>query len=153
MLATGLYQGHIREGMAGILLRLLISMIASGVLVSLVFYLLPDLYLGRGIMVLAGVLSFFMIGTLRTVFFELVDTETFKKKVLVYGAGKTASQIDLKLRRKSDRRAFSIEGYVLLEHQKQEQLIAFTAFSNTPFWQTEASCRAFSPSRCTEKNR
>ncbi len=123
MLATGLYQGHIREGMSGILLRLLISLLAASVFVALLFYLFPDLYLGRGIMLLAGVLSFFVIGTLRAIFFELVDTETFKKRVLVYGAGKTAHQIDSRLRRKSDRRSFSIFGYILLEHQKQLQAV------------------------------
>jgi sugar transferase (PEP-CTERM system associated) len=123
MLATGLYQGHIREGMSGILLRLLISLLAASVLVALLFYLFPDLYLGRGIVMLAGVLSFFVIGTLRAIFFELVDTETFKKRVLVYGAGKTAQQIDSRLRRKSDRRSFTIFGYMLLEHQKQLQAV------------------------------
>lgn len=123
MLATGLYQGHIREGMAGILLRLLISLSAASVLVALLFYLFPGLYLGRGIMLLAGVLSFFVIGTLRAIFFELVDSETFKKRILVYGAGNTAQQIDSRLRRKSDRRSFIIVGYILLEHQKQLQAV------------------------------
>lgn len=123
MLATGLYQGRIREGMAGILLRLLISMIASGVLVALLFYLFPALSVGRGIMVLASVLSFFMLGTMRALFLELVDTDTFKRRVLVYGAGLTAAQIDMKLRRKSDRREFYIFGYVLLEYQKQKQVV------------------------------
>jgi sugar transferase (PEP-CTERM system associated) len=121
MLATGLYQGHIREGMAGILLRLLISLMAASLIVALLFYMFPILFLGRGIMLLAGLLSFFVIGTLRAIFFELVDSETFKKRVLVYGAGKTAKQIDSRLRRKSDRRSFSIFGYILLEHQKQLQ--------------------------------
>ena len=119
MLATGLYQGHIREGMSGILLRLLLSLIASSVIVTVLFYIFPDLYLGRGIMVLAGVLSFFIIGTLRAIFLELVDSKTFKKNVLVYGAGKTAQIIETRLRRKSDRRSFTILGYILVEHQQQ----------------------------------
>ena len=123
MLATGLYQGHIREGMSGIFLRLFISLLASGVLVTIIFYLFPALFLGRGIMAIALVQALFVIGTLRAVFLELVDTEAFKKRILVYGAGNTAAHIDLKLRRKSDRRAFTIVGYVLLDHQKQEQAV------------------------------
>ena len=119
MLATGLYQGNIREGMSGILIRLVISLLASWVLLSLFFYIFPKLYSGRGILMIAMVQSFFIIGTLRAVFLELVDTETFKKRILVYGAGKTASIIDTKLRRKSDRRSFTIVGYVLLDHQEQ----------------------------------
>lgn len=123
MLATGLYQGHIREGMSGILLRLLLSLSASGVMTTILFFMIPELHLGRGIMAIALLQALFIIGTLRAVFLELVDTETFKKKVLVYGAGKTAAQIDEKLRRKSDRRAFTIVGYILLDHQKQEQAV------------------------------
>jgi len=119
MLATGLYQGNIREGMSGILLRLVISLLAAWVLVSGIFFIFPDLYSGRGILFLAMLQSFFIIGTLRAVFLELVDTETFKKRILVYGAGDTAAIIDSKLRRKSDRRTFTIFGYVLLEHQEQ----------------------------------
>ena len=117
MLATGLYQGNIREGMSGILLRLLISLLASWVLATLFLYSFTDLDFGRGVMVIAQLQSFFIIGTLRAIFLELVDTETFKKRILVYGAGKSASIIDSKLRRKSDRRTFTIVGYVLLDYQ------------------------------------
>ena len=117
MLATGLYQGNIREGMSGILLRLFISLLASWVLVTLFFYLVPESDPGRGIMMIAQLQSFFIIGTLRAVFLELVDTETFKKRVLVYGAGEAAGTIDSKLRRKADRRTFNIVGYVLLDQQ------------------------------------
>jgi len=118
MLATGLYQGNIREGMSGILLRLFISLLASWGIVTIFFYLLPHVDFGRGVMAIAQLQSFFVIGTLRAIFLELVDTETFKKRVLVYGAGKSASIIDSKLRRKSDRRTFNIVGYVLLEKQE-----------------------------------
>ena len=118
MLATGLYQGNIREGMSGILLRLFISLFASWGIVTIFFYLIPDIDFGRGIMAIAQLQSFFVIGTLRAIFLELVDTETFKKRILVYGAGKSASIIDSKLRRKADRRTFNIVGYVLLEKQQ-----------------------------------
>lgn len=123
MLAVGLYQGHIREGMSGILLRLLITMLAVGLISSLFFFFFPSLAVGRGILGLTLAQAFFVIGTLRAIFFELVDTDTFKKNVLVYGAGKTASHIETKLRRRSDRREFSIVGFILLEHQKHEQSI------------------------------
>ncbi len=117
MLATGLYQGQLREGLAGVLLRIVISFIASGVLVSLAFYIFPDLILGRGIMAIAYFQAFFIIGTIRAFFFEIVDTSTFKKRILIYGAGLTASHIDSKLRRKSDRRGFEIVGYLPLNEQ------------------------------------
>ena len=117
MLSTGLYVGHLREGMAGVLIRVAIGMVMSSMIVVLIFYLLPDLFLGRGILALVYLQSFFIIGTLRTLFFELVDTAVFKSRVLVYGAGPDASYIDKKLRRKADRRGFDIVGYALLDNQ------------------------------------
>jgi sugar transferase (PEP-CTERM system associated) len=117
-MSTGLYVGRLREGMAGVLIRVAISMAMSSMIVVLIFYLLPDLFLGRGILVLVYVQSFFIIGTVRTLFFELVDTSVFKSRVLVYGAGSDASYIDKKLRRKSDRRGFNIVGYALLDNQQ-----------------------------------
>ncbi len=117
MLATGLYQGQLREGMAGVLLRIIISFIASGVLVSLIFYLFPDLLLGRGIIIIAYFQAFFVIGTIRVFFFEVVDTTAFRKRILIYGAGFTASHIDTKLRRKADRRGFEIIGYLPINGQ------------------------------------
>ncbi len=130
MLATGLYQGQLREGMAGVLLRIIISFIASGILVSLIFYLFPVLILGRGIMIIAYFQAFFVIGTIRVFFFEVVDTTAFKKRILIYGAGITATHIDSGLRRKSDRRGFDIVGYRPLEGQeikvKDTQVITHT---------------------------
>jgi sugar transferase (PEP-CTERM system associated) len=120
MLSTGLYIGRLREGMAGVLIRVVISMVMSAIAVILIFYTLPDLFLGRGILGLVYVQSFFMIGTLRTLFFELVDTTAFKSRVLVYGAGPDASYIDRKLRRKSDRRGFEIVGYALIDNQEPQ---------------------------------
>jgi sugar transferase (PEP-CTERM system associated) len=115
MVATGLYVGRLREGMAGVLIRIGISMAMSSVLVALAFYLIPELTVGRGILTLVYLQSFFIIGTLRTLFFELVDTSVFKSRVLVYGAGAEAAFIDTKLRRRADRRGFDIVGYVSID--------------------------------------
>jgi sugar transferase (PEP-CTERM system associated) len=120
MLSTGLYVGRLREGMAGVLIRIAISMVMSSMMVVLIFYLFPGLFLGRGVLALVYVQAFFVIGTIRTLFFELVDTSVFKSRVLVYGAGAAASYIDKKLRRKSDRRGFDIVGYTLLENQNPQ---------------------------------
>ena len=117
MMSTGLYVGRLREGMAGVLIRVAISLVMSSMIVGLIFYIFPDLLLGRGILAIAYVQSFFIIGTIRTLFFELVDTSVFKSRVLVYGAGPNASYIDKKLRRKSDRRGFDIIGYALIDNQ------------------------------------
>jgi sugar transferase (PEP-CTERM system associated) len=120
MLSTGLYQGNTREGIAGILIRISVSFVAAILLTAIIAYLVPDVILGRGIIALAFIQSFFIIGTLRVIFFETIDSDKFKKRILVYGAGETASHIDNKLRRKADRRGFDIVGYIPVEHQIRE---------------------------------
>ena len=120
MLSTGLYQGNTREGIAGILIRISVSFVAAIIITAIIAYLVPDIILGRGIIALAFIQSFFIIGTLRVIFLEIIDSDKFKKRILVYGAGETASHIDNKLRRKSDRRGFDIVGYVPVEQQIQK---------------------------------
>ena len=120
MLSTGLYQGNTREAIAGILIRVSVSFVAAIIITAIIAYLVPDIILGRGIIALAFIQSFFIIGTLRVIFLEIIDSNKFKKRILVYGAGETASHIDNKLRRKSDRRGFDIVGYVPVEQQIQK---------------------------------
>jgi sugar transferase (PEP-CTERM system associated) len=120
MLSTGLYQGNTREGISGILIRISVSFVGATLITALISYLLPDIILSRGIIALAFLQAFFVIGTLRVIFFELIDSEKFKKRILVYGAGETALHIDSKLRRTSDRRGFEIIGYIPVEHQIQK---------------------------------
>jgi FlaA1/EpsC-like NDP-sugar epimerase len=118
MVATGLYVTRLREGIAGVLMRIGISMAMSSVLVALTVYLIPELTISRGILALVYIQSFFIIGTLRALFFELVDTTALKSRVLVYGAGSHAAFIETKLRRGADRRGFDIVGYVSIDDQE-----------------------------------
>ena len=62
MLSTGLYQGNTREGIAGILIRISVSFVAAIIITAIIAYLVPDIILGRGIIALAFIQSFFIIG-------------------------------------------------------------------------------------------
>ncbi len=119
MLATGLYQGNTREGMAGIIIRISVSFVGAVFITAAISYLMNDIILGRGIIAIAFIQAFVLIGTLRFLCLEFIDSTKFKKRILVYGAGETASHIDNKLRRTSDRRGFEIVGYMPVEHQVQ----------------------------------
>src|SRR5258708_37998965 len=78
---------------------------------SLIFYLAPSVFVGRGVLALAGIFSFFGLALTRYVFLQLVDEEIFKRRVLVWGAGSHAATIETGLRRRSDQRGFTIVGY------------------------------------------
>ncbi len=118
MLSMGLYQARMRDGLSGILYRLFIAYFLGGVVLAVIFYIMPELFLGRGILFFTFLFSFLSILLIR---FALVtfDAELFKSRILVLGTGKKANAIT-KLRRKSDRIGFSIIGYVHLRGTKDE---------------------------------
>ena len=112
MIAMGLYQTSMREGIFGVLLRLVASYFFSVVVLAFIFYTYPHLFLGRGILIIAVILSFAAIILLREIYFK-VDPSFFKRRVLVLGTGKSAATI-AELRRKTDQFGFAILGYAHL---------------------------------------
>jgi sugar transferase (PEP-CTERM system associated) len=110
-LALGLYTPRQRANAAGISLRIVLGLIASFAVVAILFYLLPDFAIGRGILGIAVCLSLLLSVLIRSVFARLVDTQTFKRQILVYGYGSRV-QAFTRLRRRSDRRGYNLVGFV-----------------------------------------
>lgn len=111
LMAMGLYRSHMQATRAGILVRVAASFVLGGAVLALVFYVFPGLYLGRGAFALVALSSFFFVAAARLIFFRVVDEDIFKRRVLVYGAGERARSLT-RLRRRTDRRAFNIVGFV-----------------------------------------
>jgi len=114
MMAMGLYQSRFRGGILGVFLRSIIGFLCGAAVLALMYYLIPSLYLGRGVFALALILAFFMVGTIRPMFFYYVDRDILKIRVLVLGAGEKAASIPRRLRRRVDRRGFKVVGYLKL---------------------------------------
>ena len=112
LIAMGLYQRRFRYGMAGIILRICSAFFLAAVAISLVFYLIPVLFLDRGPLVVALVIASILVTAVRIGFFKSVDQSILKRRILVLGAGDRASQISKNLRRATDQRGFTIVGYV-----------------------------------------
>lgn len=111
LLSLGLYSSRQRARVLGMLLRVAAAILAGAVAVTLVFYIFPNLYTGRGVLALSVLIGSVAVITTRVVFARLVDQDFFKRRVLVYGAGRQAESI-AKLRRRSDQRGFRVVGYV-----------------------------------------
>jgi sugar transferase (PEP-CTERM system associated) len=111
MVAMGLYTARLRTSYAGVLMRVGASMATATAVLALVFYVLPDLHLGRGILGIAAVAAFLAAALIRLVFLRVVDEAIFKRRVLVFGCGRQAMSIS-RLRRRSDQRGFVIIGYL-----------------------------------------
>ena len=114
MMAMGLYQSRFRGGILGVFLRSVIGFASGAAALALLYYLVPSLYLGRGVFGLAILIAFFVVGTLRPLFFYYVDRDLLKLRVLVLGAGDRAQTIHRRLRRRVDRRGFRIVGHLAL---------------------------------------
>ena len=81
MLAVGLYQTRIREGIIGILLRLIIAYSLGTVTLALLFYLVPDAFLGRGILIIATMISLTVILVIRYAIFKF-NSDIDRKSVV-----------------------------------------------------------------------
>jgi len=111
MTAMGLYNARQRSRLAGMLTRVAASVGAGTVFTAIVFYFFPAIVMYRGQLVLTAALAFAAAVVARIAFDRLLDENIFKRRVLVYGAGRRAGSI-VRLRRRSDRRGFIIVGYV-----------------------------------------
>jgi sugar transferase (PEP-CTERM system associated) len=111
MTAMGLYNSRQRSRLSGLLARVGASVLGGALVVAVIVYFVPTLYIDRRALLASAVVAFFGAALVRLIFDRLVDEEIFKRRILVYGAGKRAGSI-AKLRRRSDRRGFTVTGYV-----------------------------------------
>lgn len=121
MVATGLYHARQRSDILGVSIRVIVALSCGWGIFSLfdlltVHPLFPEEILSLSC-VIAGVLTI----TFRWVVENLLDEEWFKRRVVIYGAGRRAASI-VQLRRRSDRRGFKILGYVAAEADGNESV-------------------------------
>lgn len=110
MAAMGLYNSRQRSRLAGLLARVAASVVGGAMFIAILFYLFPQLHIGRGALLISVAIAFGGSVIVRTAFDTMVDEDLFKRRVLVYGSGKRAASI-ARLRRRSDRRGFVVVGY------------------------------------------
>ncbi len=111
MAAMGLYQRDFREDWLGTGLRAAVGLGLGALLLTLVYYALPDLEIGRGILALTLALALPGSLGLRALHFGLLGERGLRRRVLVLGAGTQAATL-LRLRRRADRRGFEIVAFV-----------------------------------------
>ena len=93
-IALGSYGAGVTESFAGLAVRCVVSycLLGSAAMV-LLFYLLPDLSIGRRALFGSVMLSLFVIVLLRKLFYMMVDASRLKRHVLILGAGAKAAAI------------------------------------------------------------
>jgi sugar transferase (PEP-CTERM system associated) len=119
MLALGVYQAEIEEGMIGMVLRTIFSVIISVVVLSSLFYISKNSFwfFGNGVLTSSAVFSIFLLSVMRFMFFSIVNERSFKKNILILGAGNRAKNLIDDLQTPLDTKGFNILGYVAIPEE------------------------------------
>ncbi|MGY3231281.1 sugar transferase (PEP-CTERM system associated) [Luteibacter sp. HA06] len=112
MAALGEYRSTLRMSWRGQLARHAIAFVLGGLALVVGYYVIPQAYVGRGVLGMALGIAFVATATFRGLFMRLVEMESLKRRVVVLGAGQRAAQIHNRMRRRSDRRGFCLVGYL-----------------------------------------
>lgn len=120
MAAFGLYEMRSRHSRLDLLLRLVLAFAFGAIALLVLYYVIPRIYTGRGVLAMAMATAFVLVLALRLLLQRVFEGEQFKRRVLVVGAGRNAHLINQRMRRRSDRRSFAIIGYVPVGEQSVE---------------------------------
>ncbi|PIE43713.1 MAG: sugar transferase [Gammaproteobacteria bacterium] len=114
MNALGVYQAKLKEGQVGMLVRTLVAFAIGSLIFPVFYYIASDIFgvIWRSVLLLATIYSFVFVICVRTLFYYLVDENTFKRNVLVYGSGQRANQILKELTNPEDWKGFNLIGFV-----------------------------------------
>ena len=93
LIAFGAYQRQSEQMASMLVARVGASMMLGMLLLSLTFYIAPMFFLGRGAFALAVFVSFISIMMIRLVFMRISSHYDLRLRVLVLGAGETASLV------------------------------------------------------------
>jgi len=114
LFAMGLYTIRQRSGTVGTVLRVVAGLLVAAALSALAYFIVPNLTIGRGMLALTTVIGVASALITRLLFEHIVDQDLFKRRVLVYGAGRRAASLR-DLRRRSDQRGFRLMGFIATE--------------------------------------
>ena len=119
MVAMGLFTRRMRDRMAGVVLRITLSVIAGGILSGLILGLWPAYKYSWPELGSSMACSWLLLVLVRSVAQRRIDEDIFKRRVLVYGAGNNAMRL-AKLRRRADQRGFKLLGFVPADGEQVE---------------------------------
>jgi len=113
MSAMGMYQLDYDEGLRHpFFMKLMPSFVMGFMILALVFYVAPELYLGRGTMVLVFALSGTGIFLARMVFFKTSEARFLQSRIMFLGGGPLAKECSELATGKSRYHKYDIAGFL-----------------------------------------
>jgi len=122
MAVFGMYHQGYRENFRDTLLRLMPAFAVGFGLITLVFYLYPDIYFGRGILAIVMVISASGIFLTRAVFHKWSATIYTGTPILVLGAGRLAKQCVRLVEGNAGSNTFKIVGFISMPGEVNQVL-------------------------------
>jgi len=111
LLSMGLYNFHQRLYFREVLARVTVGIALGALAIAAIYFVFPTVSLPRNFISVAFLLALVTILVARLYFFHNVDTNVFRRRTLIYGAGERARGI-ADLRRRADRRGFNVVGSI-----------------------------------------
>lgn len=90
--AFGMYGMSYHKSLTNTYLRLMVSLFFSFILMISIFYMLPELFLGRGLLVMVMVITALLIFLDRVIVFKSSDMGLLKSRIAFLGSGELASE-------------------------------------------------------------
>ena len=115
MFALGLYQQQSRETPIGVVVREAVGFALGALLLIILYYVLPQAYIGRGVLGMALALGFACVAAWHLLAGNLLDAEVLKRRIVVFGAGHGAAFVSDWMRRRSDWQTFTVVGFIPVE--------------------------------------
>ncbi len=119
MSALGMYQINFREGFRNTFLRLMPSCMLGFVIITLVFYLLPSLYFGRGILSLIFIIATCGILVVRILFFKSSQNKLLESRIIFLGDGALAQECSNLAMHNIFYHKYNIVGFVAVPAEKR----------------------------------
>ncbi|MES2537665.1 MAG: TIGR03013 family XrtA/PEP-CTERM system glycosyltransferase [Pseudomonadota bacterium] len=114
MSALGMYQINFREGFRNTFLRLMPSCMLGFALITLIFYVLPDLYFGRGILGFMFLCAIPAILVTRALFFKSTQSKFLESRIMFLGAGALAQECGILAKDNVFHHQYNIVGFIPL---------------------------------------
>ena len=111
MFSMGLYNGQLSSEGPDIFVRLSLSFVLAFFILSVIFYMLPQIVIWRSVLGLAMIAAFLAVLATRFIFLHIVDIGSLKRRILVLGVGNQAARIDA-LERTGRAFGFACVGYL-----------------------------------------
>jgi sugar transferase (PEP-CTERM system associated) len=111
MFAMGLYEGLLNSSVASVLVRLAAAFLAGFVVLSSLFYALPEFSTWRAVTAISWGLAVSVIALVHVVFLNFTNLSALKRRTLVVGVEQSARQIE-DLEKRGQAYGFTCVGFV-----------------------------------------